>query len=132
MFSVQFTSSYTQVVVEGCIEEISDTKEPSDLKLEDAPIPSGFLKCGMLIKRGDINKNWRNRFFAVYNKADNFKIEYFDGTSVSGTLKGTIHCAGYRANEFTSAEESEFGDKGITLVPWSWRRFVSIYYDIAI
>ena len=77
----------------------------------------------MLIKRGDVNKSWRNRFFAVYNKADNFKIEYYDGTSISGSLKGTIFCAGYRASEFSSTEESEFGDKGIKLVPWSLRRY---------
>lgn len=45
-----------------------------------------------------------------------------DGTNESGKLKGTIHLAGYRAYEFSQDDIAEFGEAGIKLVPWSWRR----------
>jgi hypothetical protein len=47
------------------------------------------------LQRGDVNKSWLARFFIAYNEADNFKIEYYNGTSKSGQLKGVIYCAGY-------------------------------------
>lgn len=69
-----------------------------------------------------MNKNWKNRFFVAYNAKDNFKIDYLDGTDEHGKLKGTIHCAGYYATEFNSDDVAEYGEKGIKLVPWSYRR----------
>ena len=76
----------------------------------------------MLTKRGDSVKNWKARFFVAHNAKDNYKIEYHDGTSEAGKLKGTIHCAGYRAYEFSADEALEHGEKGIKIVPWSYRR----------
>jgi Fe-S cluster biogenesis protein NfuA len=67
-------------------------------------------------------KNWKARCFVAYNAADNYKITYHDGTTEAGKLKGTIHCAGYRAYEFNSDDIAEFGEAGIKLVPWSSRR----------
>jgi len=92
------------------------------LKLQTAPIPTAIVKFGMLTKRGDSVKNWKARFFKAYNAADNYKIEYYDGTNESGKLKGTIWCAGYRAQHVYSDEHAEFGEFGIKLVPWSYRR----------
>jgi hypothetical protein len=80
-----------------------------------------FNEC-YFVQRGDAVKNWKSRFFVAYNKADNFKIDYLDGTNETGKLKGTIHCAGYRAYEFNSDDIAEFGEPGIKLVPWSYRR----------
>jgi uncharacterized membrane protein len=37
-------------------------------------------------------------------------------------LKGIIYPAGYRAYEFSADDVTDHGDKGIKLVPWSWRR----------
>ncbi len=75
-----------------------------------------------MTKRGESVKNWKARFFVAYNAKDNFKIDYHDGTSEAGKLKGTIHCAGYRAYEFNADEAVEYGEAGIKLVPWSYRR----------
>jgi hypothetical protein len=82
---------------------------------------TNFNEC-YFVQRGDAVKNWKSRFFVAYNKADNFKIDYLDGTNETGKLKGTIHCAGYRAYEFNSDDIAEFGEPGIKLVPWSYRR----------
>lgn len=74
------------------------------------------------MQRGDSVKNWKNRYFVAYNEADNFKIDYHDGSDAKGKLKGTIYCAGYSAYHFNSSDEAEFGEFGIKLVPWSYRR----------
>lgn len=123
IFSVEFSKSYTQAVIADAKDDIEPVKSIlDDLKLQDAEVPSHVLKTGMLVKRGDSVKNWKNRCFVAYNKADNFKIDYHDGTSEAGKLKGTIYCAGYRAYEFNSDDIAEFGEAGIKLVPWSSRR----------
>eukprot|EP00429_Kryptoperidinium_foliaceum_P092203 CAMPEP_0176195952 /NCGR_PEP_ID=MMETSP0121_2-20121125/6780_1 /TAXON_ID=160619 /ORGANISM="Kryptoperidinium foliaceum, Strain CCMP 1326" /LENGTH=556 /DNA_ID=CAMNT_0017534743 /DNA_START=49 /DNA_END=1719 /DNA_ORIENTATION=+ len=123
IFSVEFSKSYTQAVIQNAKDEIEPEKDIlDDLKLQEAPVPSHVMKTGMLVKRGDSVKNWKSRCFVAYNKADNFKIDYHDGTSEAGKLKGTIHCAGYRAYEFNSDDIAEFGEAGIKLVPWSSRR----------
>lgn len=67
-------------------------------------------------------KNWKNRFFVARNADKNFQIEYYDGTDEKGKLKGIIYPAGYYAYEFNSDDVAEHGEKGIKLVPWSWRR----------
>jgi len=67
-------------------------------------------------------KNWKQRYFIAHNADQNFKVEYLDGTNESGKLKGTIFLAGYRAYEFSQDDITEFGEAGIKLVPWSWRR----------
>ena len=74
------------------------------------------------IQRGESHKTWKNRFFKAYNAKDNYKVEYFDGTSDAGKLKGCISPCGYRAYEFNSDDEAEHGEPGIKLVPWSSRR----------
>jgi hypothetical protein len=58
----------------------------------------------------------------AHNEKDNFKIDYHDGTSEAGKLKGTIFLAGYRCHEFSADEALEFGEQGIKFVPWSYRR----------
>ncbi|RYG67429.1 hypothetical protein EON64_07455 [archaeon] len=93
-----------------------------DLKLEEAPTPSHILKSGVLSKRGEVVKNWKNRFIVVYNEKDNFRIDYHDGTDEKGKLKGSVFCAGYSAYEFDKDDIAEYGENGIKLVPWSWRR----------
>lgn len=122
-FGTEFSKAYTQVVINNAKEELSpDDGLDSQLKLEEAPLPEHPLKTGMLIKQGGVNKNWKNRFFIAYNAKDNYKIDYHDGNDEKGKLKGSIYCAGYYAQEFNSDEVAEFGEGGIKLVPWSYRR----------
>lgn len=129
LFSYQFLTfsltvqAYTQVVLAKAKEELEPQGSIEDeLKLQTAPPASAPLKSGVLVKRGESVKNWKPRYFVAYNEKDNFKIDYHDGTTETGKLKGTIFCAGYRAYEFSQEDIAEHGENGIKLVPWSYRR----------
>eukprot|EP00599_Poterioochromonas_sp_BG-1_P001487 CAMPEP_0173144378 /NCGR_PEP_ID=MMETSP1105-20130129/7195_1 /TAXON_ID=2985 /ORGANISM="Ochromonas sp., Strain BG-1" /LENGTH=558 /DNA_ID=CAMNT_0014058043 /DNA_START=49 /DNA_END=1725 /DNA_ORIENTATION=- len=122
-FGVEFSKAYTQVTIEKAKAEIESEPGLEDsLKLQEPPVPSAILKSGILIKRGESVKNWKNRFFVARNADKNFQVEYYDGTDEKGKLKGIIYPAGYYAYEFNSDDVAEHGEKGIKLVPWSWRR----------
>lgn len=122
-FGAEFSKAYTQAVIEKAKSEVSpETSIEDDMQLEDAPVPSQVLKTGILTKRGESVKNWKQRYFIAYNAADNYKIEYLDGTDEKGKLKGTIYPAGYYAYEFNQDDIAEHGEPGIKLVPWSYRR----------
>jgi len=124
IFSVEFSKSYTQVVIQEAKQAGSNmSANPMNaMKLMEAPTPSYPLKTGMLIKRGEEVKNWKNRLFIVHNQADNYRIDYMDGTTKeTAKLKGAIYPAGYRVYEFNSDEEAEFGEAGIKFVPRSVR-----------
>ena len=123
VFSIEFSKAYTQAVIQHAKDEVEpETSIEDDLKLQAAPAAGHILKTGILTKRGESVKSWKPRFFVAYNEKDNFKIDYHDGTSEAGKLKGTIYAAGYRVQEFTEDEALEFGEKGIKFVPWSYRR----------
>jgi len=123
LFSIEFSKAYTQAVIKHVKNEVEpETSLEDELKLQTAPVPSHIVKTGMMVKRGESHKTWKNRFFKAYNAADNFKVEYYDGTSDAGKLKGVISPCGYRAYEFNSDDVAEFGEPGIKLVPWSYRR----------
>lgn len=122
-FGVEFSKAYTQVTIAKIKSEIEAKKTLLDfLKLQDPPVATAVLKSGILVKRGESVKNWKNRFFVARNADKNFQIEYYDGTDDKGKLKGIIYPAGYRAYEFSEDDVAEHGEKGIKLVPWSWRR----------
>lgn len=123
LFSTEFSQEYTQAVIVNAKEEIDPPHDRlDDCKLQQAPLEDEIVKSGILIKRGDSVKSWKQRFFVAYNSADNYKIDYHDGSDEKGKLKGTIYCAGYRAQEFDSDDVAEHGEKGIKLVPYSYRR----------
>lgn len=122
-FSVEFSKAYTQAVLRKAKSDLNpETSYLDELKLEPAPIASAPLKSGVLNKRGEVVKNWKNRYFVIHNEKDNWRVDYHDGTNESGKLKGSIFCAGYSAYEFDRDDIAEHGEPGIKLVPWSWRR----------
>jgi len=122
-FGTEFSKAYTQVVLAKAKADLEPEHSlEDDLKLQTAPIPSAVLKTGMLVKRGESVKNWKPRYFVAYNAKDNYRIDYHDGTSETGKVKGNIFCAGYYAREFDADDIAEHGEPGIKLVPWSWRR----------
>jgi len=122
-FSIEFSKAYTQAVIAKAKLEIEPpTSIEDDLKLQTAPIPGHTLKSGILTKRGESVKSWKQRFFVAYNAKDNYKIDYHEGTNEQSKLKGTIFCAGYRAYEFNQDDITDHGGPGIKLVPWSYRR----------
>jgi hypothetical protein len=121
-FATEFSKSYTQAVVVKAKAELEG--ECSDgLKLLDAPPQDEIIKQGMLTKRGESVKNWKPRYFTAFNAADNYKIEYRDGVTDAGKLKGVIYCAGYYPREFNSEDiKEQGGEAGIKLIPYSSRR----------
>lgn len=51
IFSVEFSKSYTQAVIQAAKDEIEPEADIlDDLKLQEAPVPSHVLKTGMLVK----------------------------------------------------------------------------------
>lgn len=122
-FGVEFSKAYTRVVINKAKAELeAEPGELDSLKLQEAPIPTAILKKGTLLKRGETVKSWKNRFFLCRNADKNFQIEYYDGHDEKGKLRGIIAPAGYRAYEFSADDITDHGEKGIKLVPWSWRR----------
>lgn len=123
-FATEFSSAYTQeVVAQAKAELLGDSG--IEWKLSDAPIAEDILKKGILTKRGNSYKSWKERYFIAYNAKDNYKIEYrlYESGKEDGKLKGEIQCAGYYAREFTKSEiADEGGEAGILLCPYSSRR----------
>ncbi len=68
--------SYKNALIKKLKEEAMPPVEDPRL-LPDAPIPDFELKTGTMIKQGGVQKNWKTRFFKAFNKADNYKIEYY-------------------------------------------------------
>jgi hypothetical protein len=51
IFSVEFSKSYTQAVIQNAKDEIEPESDIlDDLKLQEAPVPSHVLKSGILVK----------------------------------------------------------------------------------
>jgi uncharacterized protein (DUF697 family) len=120
-FATQFPVSYTIALVDKCKQEVNPPHtEIDDLTLETPPVPSEPLKTGFMTKRGDAHKTWKKRFCVAMNAADNYRIDYFE--SEGGKQKGSINCAGYRAEKFSEDDETQYGPCGIKLVPWQRMR----------
>mmetsp|Transcript_4539 Transcript_4539/g.9262 ORF Transcript_4539/g.9262 Transcript_4539/m.9262 type:complete len:554 (-) Transcript_4539:255-1916(-) len=122
VFAKEFPLQYKDALIEMLKDEAQPEEEDERL-LPDAPIPDYELKTGMMTKRGDVVKNWKSRYFVALNKADNFKIDYYE--KEGGKLKGSVNCCGYRAEEFDEDEVKDFGANGkfgIKLVPYDDRR----------
>jgi len=70
----------------------------------------------MLEKRGGTYKNWKQRYFRAFNKANNFKIEYY--VAEGGAKKGEVNCCGYNVEQFSKEEAEEHQCQfGLKLVP---------------
>lgn len=119
VFAKEFPLQYKDALIEKLKAEAQPGEE-DDRLLPDAPVPDYELKTGTLIKKGDVVKNWKNRHFVALNKADNFRIDYYE--KEGGKLKGSVNCCGYKAEEFDEDETRDHGQFGIKLVPYDDRR----------
>jgi hypothetical protein len=119
-----FAKNFPLAFKDALIQKIKDEAQPQeedDKKLTTPPIPDFELKKGMMMKRGDAHKNWKNRHFVALNTADNYRVDYFE--SEGGKLKGSIQCCGYRPQRYTAEEAKEHSAEfGLKLVPWDDRR----------
>lgn len=119
VFAREFPNHYKDALI-AKIKEESQPQEEDERLLPDAPVPDYELKSGVLTKRGDVVKNWKARYFVALNKADNYRIDYYE--KEGGKLKGSIFACGYSAEEFNEDETKENGQFGIKLVPYDSRR----------
>eukprot|EP01147_Barroeca_monosierra_P003724 gene3724-8358_t len=100
MFTKDFISTFQNLRIKAMMEEKGDSGEPEDDHqllsrphtdtTDDSP-----LFTGGLVKRGQVRKNWKDRFFVV--RADHV-IEYYESESKfksGGSPKGTINLSGY-------------------------------------
>lgn len=120
VFAKVFPLRYKDALIAKIKEDAQGGDDEDPNKLPAIPVPDFPLKEGTMDKRGDVVKNWKNRFFVALNKADNFVINYME--KEGGKIKGTINCCGYRAREFDEDEAKEYGEFGIKLVPYNERR----------
>ncbi len=111
---------YKDALIAKIKEDAQASEEEDPNHLPAIPVPDYPLKEGIMDKRGDVMKNWKNRYFVALNKADNFVINYFE--KEGGKVKGSINCCGYRARDYDEEETREYGAHGIKLVPWNDRR----------
>jgi hypothetical protein len=119
-----FAKNFPLAYKDALIRKIKREAQPQDEDnkyLISPPVPDFELKKGMMFKRGDTVKSWKNRYFVALNQADNFRVDYFE--SEGGKLKGSIQCCGYRPQHYTPEESKEHNAEfGLKLVPWDDRR----------
>jgi hypothetical protein len=118
-FAKEFPMHYKDALISK-IKEEAQPEEEDDRKLPDAPIPDYELKSGTMMKKGDINKGWKSRFFVAMNQADNFRIDYFE--KEGGKKKGSINCCGFEALAYTEEDTATHGQFGVKIVPDDERR----------
>lgn len=92
-FEKVFPVSYKYAILDTILER-RVIGPPNTYILDSAPMSSGALKAGMLIKRGAHMKTWKRRYFCAYNEADNFVVKYSKYSSSHNEL-GRISCCGY-------------------------------------
>lgn len=122
VFSKAFPLAYKDALI-AQVKADAQPSEDSKFLLSQPPIPDFPLKTGTMTKRGDSHKSWKVRHFIAYNKADNFKVDYFE--SEGGKQKGTVSLCGYRPQHFSAEEAKENATEfGLKLVPHDSRRRV--------
>jgi hypothetical protein len=123
-FTKEFPIQFNVSLIEH-IKEEAQGEDGGDTQLLDAEDASYILKTGFMMKRGDVVKNWKRRYFVAKNKVDNFVIEYYE-TEDAPKAKGVIQPCGYKVDDFDPEEIEEFGsensDHGIKLVPYDETR----------
>lgn len=68
--------SYKNALIKK-IKADAQPAEGDDRQLPDAPIPDYDVKTGNMIKADGGHSSWKPRWFRAFNKADNYKIEYY-------------------------------------------------------
>lgn len=101
VFASVFPNSYKDALIES-VKEGKQPEEEDERKLPDVPTPEDPLKEGSVTKECAFRKNFKVNHLVAMNKADNFRIDYFD--KEGGSLKGSINCAGYKTKKVEGDE----------------------------
>ena len=129
-----FTPIYAKSYAIGLIDKLKAEAEAKaasgddadTLQLRDPPVPDEWLKEGFLVKQGAVKKNWKKRWFVATNKADNFRILYFEKEALKSDFKkakGEIAPCNYRVKLLDKEEEKkDFGEFAWMLKPYGRRR----------
>jgi hypothetical protein len=107
VFSSVFPNTYKEALIES-VKDGASPDEEDERQLPEVPTPEDPLMEGNVSKECAFRKNFKVNHLVAMNKADNFRIDYFD--KEGGALKGSINCAGYKAE---SVEE----EHGIDVIP---------------
>ena len=118
-FAKEFPMHYKDALIAKIKDECQPDEE-DERWLPDAPVADYELKSGAMMKKGDINKGWKSRFFVALNEADNYRIDYFE--KEGGKKKGSIMCCGFEALAYTEEDTTTHGQFGVKLVPDDDRR----------
>lgn len=110
VFTTNFASSYKSCYIESVKEEAQPEEEVVYL-LSKPPTPSVDLKVGLLSKRSDFLKAWRERTCVATNEADNFRVNFLTAAKRN---TGFVDLCGYNPKKTD--------DLGINLVPSCERR----------
>jgi hypothetical protein len=111
-FGSAYTGAFKSALISHCQKEAD---EDTSYQLVDAPLASEPLKSAWMMKLGSVRKNWKKRWFVVFNEADNFNVGYYADDKLK-KKKGEISLCGYALRDFTDEEKKKTGDEhGIAL-----------------
>lgn len=114
VFAKEFPLHYKDALI-AKVKDEAQPEEADERMLPDAPVPDYELKSGTMQKRGGLNPGFKSRFFVALNKADNYRIDYYD--KQGGKCKGSINCCGFSAQEYNEEDVKQHGQFGIKIVP---------------
>jgi len=107
VFSSVFPNTYKEALIES-IKEGTFPEDEDERQLPEVPTPEDPLMEGSVTKECAFRKNFKVNHLVAMNKADNYRIDYFD--KEGGSLKGSINCAGYKTEKIAE-------DNGIDVIP---------------
>eukprot|EP01032_Pedospumella_encystans_P013877 gene13877-15958_t len=115
-FSRDFSTAFKDAVIRNLKGNYLETNTNKNALMQ-YDNPSQDLKSGFVLKIGGNVKSWKRRFFVAKNKADNYRIVYYEDETMR-KVKGYICCCGYQVEAFSADEVSWYGHFGIKLTSY--------------
>lgn len=110
-FSVQYVLGYKTALVQKVIED-KQAEPPEFWELPDRPPNTEPIRTGYLVKRGEVVKNWKKRWFVVRH---DYVVEYYESQEkwkAGAKPKGRVLLSGFQVemdpNSFAKKWQEEF------------------------